>query len=738
MNVFSLHQIRFLIVITFLFSCWIREDIRANDIQQQIEQYKAAIKKYESENNKTELAKYLNKLAYLYWHIDADGEAIEYFERSIDINTKLGNENALRIIHNNLGLIYSEREEYQKAIDHFKKSLEINLAKGNRNEAASDNLNIALAFQALSYYSESNNRAEQALEKALEMNNLRLVKTCYGVLGENFEKLGQPKKAGDYFEKFNSISKHLQKKEMDAMASKTKEYEQQVQYKERELRNTLDTLGEVLELNREMQLQNELLNKENQLREEQEARLKAQQARLEAREKTRRTQILGLIAVLVLLLCIALLVYWQFTQKKKANQLLKKQNAEIERQKKEIENQRDVANKQKKRITDSIQYAQRIQKAVLPREEALAHNFRDYFVLYRPKDIVSGDFYWLNKKDNILIIAAADCTGHGVPGAFMSMLGVAYLNEIVNKIAINKHINALNTDEILNQLRDMVITSLHQTGSIDEPKDGMDISLVIIDLENKKMQFSGAHNPLVIIRNNELVKYDADKMPVSYHQKNDIPFTRHEINLKTDDRIYLFSDGFIDQFGGKQGLKFLVKNFQDLLVKIHQKPMNEQLNILEKTLDEWRGERGQLDDVLVIGLRFSPRVPSDLPSTKIDWQSRTILIAEDTDVNYFLLEAVLKNTKANLVRVKDGQEAIDFIHNNEVDLILMDINMPRMNGYEATQAIKKIRNDIPIIVQTAMHFEDESEKAFEAGADDYITKPIDLKTFIHKMERFLS
>lgn len=729
--------VRFILVLIILLFNFISKDIHANDIQQQIEQYKSAIKKYESEGNQAELAKYLNKLAYLYWHINADTDAIEYFGQSVEINTQLGNKNALRTLYNNLGLIYSEGEEYQLAVDNFNKSLEINLKMGDKPAAASDYLNIALALQALSNYSESNSAVEKALEKALEMNNLELTKTCYGILGENYEKLGQPKKAAKNFEKFNSIAKHLQKKEMDEMASRTEEYEKQVKHRDKELRSTLDTLGEMIELNREMQLQNELLNKENLLRVEQEERLKAQQAKLEAREKTRRTQLFALSIVLALLLCIAILIFWQFSQKKRANQLLKDQNMEIERQKKEIEEQRDLANKQKKRITDSIQYAQRIQKAVLPQQETLAQNLNEYFILYRPKAIVSGDFYWINRKDNLLIVAAADCTGHGVPGAFMSMLGVAYLNEIVNKISINKHISSLNTDEILNQLREMVITSLHQKGSIDEPKDGMDISLAIIDYEKKKLQFSGANNPIYIIRNNELMHLKADKMPVSYHQKMNVPFTRQEFNLKINDRIYFFSDGYIDQFGGDKGMKFLAKNFRDLLMDIHQKTMDEQHKILNKTFEEWKGKRAQVDDVLLIGMKFTFGEKTKQSVSNIDWQTKTILIAEDTDVNYFLLSTVLANTKANLVRVKNGQEAIDYIENNVADLILMDINMPEVNGYEATTAIKKMRSDIPIIIQTAMHIDDEKEKAIQSGADDYLSKPIDLKTFMSKMEKFL-
>ncbi len=544
----------------------------SDDIQNQIEQYKSLISKYESEENNIELSKYLIRLGYLYWQIGAQREAIDYFERAIDVNKDLGNKNAIKTLYNNLGLIYTEDEEYQKAIGYFEKSLQLNLAKGSKIEATSDYINIALSFQSLGYYAESNSKAEKALENALELNNLEMAKTTYGILGENYDKLGQHKKAADYYEKYNTLTKHLQKKEMEIMANRTKEFEKQIQSKEKELKYTLDTLGEVIELNREMQLQNALLNKENQLKEEQKARLEAEQARLKAKEKVRRNRFIALIALVVLFGCVIGMIYWQLAQKKKANRLLKEQNAEIDRQKKEIEKQRDLANRQKKRITDSIQYAQRIQNAVLPPVSFFHQNFSDFFVLHQPKDIVSGDFYWTTRKDDVLIIAVADCTGHGVPGAFMSMLGVAYLNEIVNKIAINKHISALSADDILNQLREMVITSLHQTGDTNEPKDGMDISICIIDFEHKKMQFAGANNPLYLIRKGEIIQFNPDKMPVSYHQKRDVPFVRHDFNLLSDDCIYMFSDGYVDQFGGKQGMKFLAKQFKEVLLKIHTKP----------------------------------------------------------------------------------------------------------------------------------------------------------------------
>ena len=702
-----------------------------NDIQAQIEQHKASVRKYQSEGNKNELARNYTRLGYLYWQISAELDAINYFSRSIEVNQELGNQNALKTLYNNLGLIYSEREEYQKAIKNFEKSLELNLKKGKTAEAASDYLNIALCFQSLGYYAESNSRAKQALEKALEENSLEMVKTSYGIMGENYDKLGNSNEAAGYYEKYNSLSKHLQQKEMEAMASKTEQYARAVQSKEKQLRSTQDTLGEVLEMNREMQLQNALLNKENQLKEEQAARLRAEKEQFEAKEKARKTQIIYLIAVLILFGFILALVYIQFRAKKRANLQLKEQNNEIEQQKAEIE-------KQQKRITDSIQYAQRIQKAVMPPEDLLESNFSDHFIFYRPKDIVSGDFYWTTRKDDLLILAVADSTGHGVPGAFMSMLGVAYLNEIVNKISINKHISTLNADDILNQLREMIITSLHQTGDINEPKDGMDIALCIIDFENKKLQYAGANNPLYFIRDGKITQYKGDKMPISYHQKRDVPFSRHSLNWKQGDMIFLFTDGFIDQFGGGKGMKFMSKQFQELLLRICKQPMTDQLNLLDKAFNEWKGDRTQLDDVLVLGVKLGVKAVSKKGQQAIDLKDKTILIAEDTDINYFLLTAVLKQTRANMVRVKDGKEAVEYIKNNEADLILMDINMPNMNGYEATRQIKLLRRDIPIIVQTAMHLEDESEEAFKAGADDYIAKPIDLKVFMQKMERFLS
>jgi serine phosphatase RsbU (regulator of sigma subunit) len=280
--------------------------------------------------------------------------------------------------------------------------------------------------------------------------------------------------------------------------------------------------------------------------------------------------------------------------------------------------------KQKEELTDSIEYASRIQRALLPPENLLIQNNLDYFILFRPRDIVSGDFYWFGSNNGKIFIVAADCTGHGVPGAFMSMLGISFLDEIVIKSGVTE------TNKILDALRNHVITSLKQTGkSMEEStKDGMDLSMVSIDDKTRSIQFSGAYNPLYVVRplsaaekkkitadgeleldrgamHNDthlLYQVKADHMPIGISEK-DQGFSAMDINDK-DAAIYLFSDGYVDQFGGPSGKKFMSRNFKKLLLDIQHLSMKDQQKKLEKTLDDWMGEISQIDDILVLGIRI--------------------------------------------------------------------------------------------------------------------------------------
>lgn len=253
---------------------------------------------------------------------------------------------------------------------------------------------------------------------------------------------------------------------------------------------------------------------------------------------------------------------------------------------------------QKQEITSSIQYASRIQRALLPEEAHFKSTFSDYFIIYKPRDIVSGDFYWIGEDEKKFFFTVADCTGHGVPGAFMSTLGISALDEI-----ITNNTN-LKPNAILNLLREKVKTSLHQTGKEGEAADGMDVAFCTVHKNRKTLEYSGAYNPLFIFQNGELKEYKADRMPIGIYYGEKESFTNYEINIQKGDTIYIFSDGFIDQFGGPKGSKYMKNNLKKLLVEIHYKPMPEQRRILEKEFSDWIGTGNQIDDMTIIGVRI--------------------------------------------------------------------------------------------------------------------------------------
>ncbi len=304
-----------------------------------------------------------------------------------------------------------------------------------------------------------------------------------------------------------------------------------------------------------------------------------------------------IMAVFIVIIIVKVYTRRLELEKIRLEQIVKERTEEVVKQKDEIEKQRDEIADKNRSITDSIEYASRIQTAVLPSNEYANEILPEHFILFRPRDIVSGDFYWMTKKDNLLVLIAADCTGHGVPGAFMSMLGVSFLNEIVNRHDITK------ASVILNDLRRDVKKTLGQEGKEGEAKDGMDIALCVVDLEKMKMQYAGAYNPMYLYRNNELIEVKADRMPIGIYIKEKESFTNNEIDLKKGDTFYIFSDGYQDQFGGEDGSKFKTKNFKQLLQEIHQKPMVEQREILDKRIDEWRGKWEQVDDIIVLGVK---------------------------------------------------------------------------------------------------------------------------------------
>ena len=282
------------------------------------------------------------------------------------------------------------------------------------------------------------------------------------------------------------------------------------------------------------------------------------------------------------------------------------QKREIEKQKQEVEEQRDYVTQQRdmiieqnQELTDSIQYAKKIQTAMLNKEEDFASISSDYFFLFKPREIVSGDFYLFVQKGYLSYIAVADCTGHGIPGAFMSVLGISSLNEIIYQRA------ETNAARVLEKMRTKIIRSLHQTGQIYEAKDGMDIAFCIIDHQSNKLSFSGANHPLYIVRNNELIITKGDPIPIGIYFK-DLPFTNYTIDLEVNDSLYMFTDGYIDQFGGDEGRKFMQKTFKDLLLSINHLQMDQQKKALDRAFYQWKGKYSQIDDILILGFKYQP------------------------------------------------------------------------------------------------------------------------------------
>jgi len=253
--------------------------------------------------------------------------------------------------------------------------------------------------------------------------------------------------------------------------------------------------------------------------------------------------------------------------------------------------------RQKQQIMDSIIYARRIQSAVLPPEELIEKVFAEHMIVYRPKDIVSGDFYWIREVADKIFIAVADSTGHGVPGALMSMLGVAFLNEIVNRLPVPR------ADQVLNELRERVKISLRQTGKRNEPQDGMDIALMVIDKESREIEFAGANNPLFIISGETQIELKADWMPIGIFIREK-PFSKQTYMYHPGDMLYMFSDGLPDQFGGPDGKKFMLKRLKKVFYDNRKELMNKQQEVLNKTLDEWQGRHRQMDDILVMGIKL--------------------------------------------------------------------------------------------------------------------------------------
>lgn len=506
-------------------------------------------------------------------------EAIERFELAQAMAREINDhQGVVRCLHN-MGMSYSQMGDPRKALQHYQEALVIARAHQFKHIEANTLSNMAAVNNDLRQYNEALNLASRSLELSREIQSLDDQIYAYKNLSIAQEGLGNVSQALEYhklFKLFNdSLTRIDNRREISEVENK---------YQTERIRQ-------------EMDLKNALVEK-------QELELAQQSASISQQKIIRNFMIAGLIALILILLNI----YNNSRQRKRANTLIMEQNKEIGDQHEKITLQKNIIEEKNQALVSSIRYAQNIQNALLPDESILQEAFEEYFIIYEPKEIVGGDFYWISRQNGVTLLALADSTGHGVPGAFLSVMGLSFLNEFV---ARRKY---LSPAQLLDEMRLYIISSLHQHGSQPTSQDGIEMALLAIDHKNRSVTFSGARTPIYIASeaeihidgnlvykpNSPLVKIKGDPMPLSFHRKMKT-FTNQTLLLNPGDKVYIMTDGFGDQFGSEKKERFTNLRAMKLLEKIFDQPMAEQKEILLNTLHDWRQDCEQVDDIAVIG-----------------------------------------------------------------------------------------------------------------------------------------
>lgn len=569
-----------------------------------IESYLKALAIYEKMKRKDMMAGTMQNIGLIHINQKKFDEALDYYEKSNAIATEINDEYMLSKGFNSLGIIYDNKGKYDKALEYYQSALEF-------SEKINDKPGIAQAYNNIAINMNYHDNFEKALEyylKALKIkeeigNRSSIAVTQLGI-GEVYKKMGKTGIALEFFHKgLESASatgyKEYIRKAYEGLAytySKQKDFVKAFDYLDRlaSLKDSLlnDENNRVLEElkakyeseKKENEIQ--LLNKENLLQESELGKS------LEA-QKRKNYQMGALALGLFLFIALFFMIYRTNVHRKKANDSLTKKNFEITFQKQTIE-------EKNKSIVESITYAKRLQDAILPPSRFIKECIPQSFILYKPKDIVSGDFYWLEKTGDELFFAAVDCTGHGVPGAMVSVIAHNGLNRCVKEFGLR------SPAKILDKLNELLEQTFER--SENDIKDGMDIALCKLIKQNGQWQleYAGANNPMWLVNSfgpeKDLKQISADKQPIGKFQ-NRKPFTNHNFILNEEDTIYIFSDGYADQFGGPKGKKFKYNQFKEVILSLQSQPMEQQKNILEKTIEEWRGNLVQIDDICVIGIR---------------------------------------------------------------------------------------------------------------------------------------
>jgi|WetSurMetagenome_2_1015567.scaffolds.fasta_scaffold01066_3 serine phosphatase RsbU (regulator of sigma subunit) len=504
-------------------------------LQLWLEAYKASVEI----NDKESEGEACSQLGLIYSRLCNFQKALEFFNNGLKIREELGNENAAASSLNRIGMVLRQIKNYPESLEYYFRSLEIRKRNNQLSAIPWTLLGIASTYEEMENYSQ----ALENFEAGMAGTDKRCTTQCMMGAGRVLSRMGNGKLAAEKLEQSLFLARELNSLALiaEAHSALATHYET---FKEPE--KALVSFRQFLK------------TRESLTSREVQSRLSNIEIAHAVEKSEQEKEIFRL----------------RHVELKKAYDIIEEKNRDI---------------------TGSINYASRIQRAILPDPSEIKGLEENIFILYFPKDIVSGDFYWFTESDNKLVIVAADCTGHGVPGALMSMLGISFLEEIVNFRKVTE------SGQILDELRNEVQRALKQTGKREEAKDGMDIALCVIDKSKNLLQYSGGYNNLYLIRKGELTEYPADRMPIGIFDRSDIRFKTNAIPTQPGDIIYMYSDGYADQFGGPDVKKFKYTRLKELLISINRLPLKEQKEKLEKTFLEWKGNNPQIDDVMIIG-----------------------------------------------------------------------------------------------------------------------------------------
>ena len=605
--------------------------------------YEKQLKLVEETKNSAGMARCYNNIGSLYAFLGNYPKALGYYLRKLQLSEELKDDDLKAGAYTNMGILYVQLQRDDKAEEYYSKALKIYEKLGDRRSCAMIYVNFGNLNNDRQNYSKAREFHERSLNIATVINDKELISKNLEDLGLIYLIDGDKNKAMDHFLKTLAI-----KREIEDLYGIAACYVNigSIQVSEGKNLEGLEYLAKALEIGQKIgspdilrsaytklaesnfkienfkqayiyqvklkEVNDSVFNVENSKilsdiktnfeveRIETELKTKAAAQQAIAEEKNRKQKVISIsVAIgLVLVLILALFIYRSNRQKQKANQL-------ITQQKQEVEIQKHVIEEKHKEITDSINYAERIQRSFLASKDLLDDNLKEYFVLFMPKDVVSGDFYWATILNHNFALVTADSTGHGVPGAIMSLLNITSLESAIKD-------GYMQPADILNATRKTIIERLKKDGSVEGGKDGMDCCLTVYDFKNKKLSIAAANNPVWIVRgagvstslnDREVLEIRPDKMPVGKHDRDSVSFTQQEIDLQSGDVVYTLTDGFPDQFGGENGKKFMSKNLRELLAANAHLPMHEQKELLVTTFKNWVGDMEQVDDVTIIGVR---------------------------------------------------------------------------------------------------------------------------------------